>query len=65
MTERLLYRIAGEGGAHRASDGRVRARLRFQAISAFLTLASTLFRSAGEGTSPQYAIVLRLREKFG
>jgi hypothetical protein len=49
MTERALSRIVGEEGAHRASDGRVRARLSFQAISTFLTLTPALSRDAGEG----------------
>jgi hypothetical protein len=48
-----LARIAGEGGARRVSDGRVRARLSLAGSNAFLTLTltPTLSRDAGEGAS--------------
>jgi hypothetical protein len=44
-----LSRIAGEGGARRERDRRVRVRLWFRVISTFLTLTPTLSRVAGEG----------------
>jgi hypothetical protein len=49
MRHHPLARIAGEGGARRNSDGRVRVRLSPAASRAFLTLTPALSRDAGEG----------------
>ncbi len=49
MRAQPLARIAGEGGARRVSDGRVRVRLSRTASRAFLALTPTLSRDAGEG----------------
>jgi hypothetical protein len=49
MRDHPLARIAGEGGARRDGDGRVRVRLSPAASRAFLTLTPALSRDAGEG----------------
>jgi hypothetical protein len=47
MRTHPLARIAGEGGARRASDGRVRVREASSSVP--LALTPTLSRDAGEG----------------